>query len=435
MSIDSSRTGQSRRGANGRGRVRKRAIADGRSEDDSALEIRPSPDLIDRNWYRDPQIFELERERIFRHVWHFACTIADVRQPGDYFTVSVADEPVIVIRGKDRNLRAFLNVCSHRGVILTEDCIGSTGNCGAALRCMYHGWTYDTAGRLIGVPYHTAYGEKLDREALGLVSVRCETFGSLVFVAIDPLRPTLREFLGEAAEWMELAMKDIEPIGRVSWTYNGNWKLWHENFRDNYHPQFVHGLVSDLTPDYPEGGSNHGLRPGHSLLRWPIKAPHFDRFDKRLKERSGLEVDSLKAFSAIEAPDEFAPWYNIVALFPNFDFQQPGRHVHGMQVCNPIAIDQTRVDITFMAPIGDDEAARRYRLRTEALAMGCWGEVSVDDDEAAERGMIGLRSRGTRYSNIGRGTAPGQVGETLDEYSQREFYREYCHYLFEAGNA
>jgi benzoate/toluate 1,2-dioxygenase alpha subunit len=426
---------RSRKRANRSARAGTDNRSPGEAANGSGRERPPSPDLIDRNWYRDPEIFALERERIFRRAWHFACTLADVANPGDYYTVTVADEPVIVIRGKDGELRAFLNVCTHRGAILTEDCIGASGNCGAALRCMYHGWSFDTAGRLIGVPYHNAYGKDFDREALGLVPVHCESFESLVFVAIDPLRPTLGEFLGEAAAWMAPAMKEIEPIGRVSWTYDGNWKLWHENFRDNYHPQFVHGLVSDLTPDYPEGGSNHGLRPGHSLLRWPIKPPHFDRFDKRLKERSGLEVDSLKAFSAIEAPQEFAPWYNIVALFPNFDFQQPGPHVHGMQVCNPIAVDKTRVDITFMAPKGDDEPARRYRLRTEALAMGCWGEVSVDDDEAAERAMIGLRSRGTRYSNIGRGTAPGQVGETLDEYSQREFYREYCYYLFDAPGA
>ena len=338
------------------------------------------------------------------------------------------NEPIALYRGGDGRLFALENRCAHRQLPLS---LGHVDGC--RLTCMYHGWCYDTTGRLVGVPHPRAYGETLDRNALGLVPVKCETFGSFVFVALEPLRPTLREFLGEAAQWMEPAVRNLEAIGRASWIYDGNWKLWHENFRDNYHPQFAHGMVRDLTPDYAEDGSNHGLPPGHSLLRWPLKKPQFDRFDKRLKEVSGFDVNSMKALAGVRGAPPPTPWRHIVALFPNCDYQQPGEFAAGLQVCNPLTVDRTRVDIVYMAPIGEDAESRRARLQTAARTTGCWGEVSVDDCEAAERTTIGIKSRGTRYSNIGRGTAPGLVGDTLDEYSLREYYREYRHYLFDAA--
>lgn len=388
-------------------------------------------DLIDRDWYRDPEIFNLEQERIFRRVWHYACVGADVAHAGDFATLTVAGQPIIVLRGKDGALRAFLNACTHRGTALTEDCIGSKGNCGAALQCMYHAWTFDTTGRLIGVPHPEAYGPDFDREALGLVEICCRTFGSLVFVAIDPLRPTIADYLGDAAEWVEPAVQDVEIIGRASWTYEGNWKLWHENFRDNYHPPFVHRNVRNLDPKYSEDGANYALPPGHSMLRWPVKPRDYERYSKSLAEVAGFPVDALKALTALGPRTDSAPWRQIVALFPNMDYQQFGARASGLQVCNPLGVSKTRVDIIYLAPIGEDQKSREYRLRTVAQTTGCWGETSVDDNEAAERTTIGVRSRGTRCSNMGRGTAPGLVGETSDEYSLREFYREYRHYLFE----
>ena len=404
----------------------------------TGVEPKLPPDLIDRDWYRDANIFALERERIFRRAWHFACTVADVEKPGDYFTLTVAEQPIIVIRGRDGVLRAFLNACTHRGLALTEDCVGARGNCGAVLACMYHGWSFDTVGALTAVPYPEAYGPEFDRGKLGLVPVHCDTFGSLVFVALDPLRPTLKEFLGEAAEWMEPAVANIEPIGRVSWIYEGNWKLWHENFRDNYHPEFVHGMVRYLSHDYADGGSNHGLNPGHSLLRWPVKKPDFERFDRSLKKASGITVNSQKAFASSSTINRYStppsPWRNIIGLFPNFDYQQQAHFAASLQICNPLSVDRARIDIVYLAPRDDDEGIRQERLKSAARTTGCWGEVSVDDCEAAERATIGLKSTGTRYSNIGRGTTPGLVGETLDEYSLREYYREYRHYLYEADH-
>ena len=98
--------------------------------------------------YRSASFYGAEQEAIWRREWLLAGHVGDLRRPGDYLTASVAGEPLLVIRGQDGELRAFSNVCRHRAARVAD----RAGNCGKALRCPYHGWTYGLDGRLMGVP-------------------------------------------------------------------------------------------------------------------------------------------------------------------------------------------------------------------------------------------------------------------------------------------
>jgi phenylpropionate dioxygenase-like ring-hydroxylating dioxygenase large terminal subunit len=389
---------------------------------------------VDRQIYRDPQILELENELIFRRTWQYACTVHDVRAPGDYHTLTVAGEPVLVVRGDDGVLRAFYNACTHRAAVLTGE---RHGNCGRVLKCMYHAWAFSLRGDLVGVPYQEGYDPGFDRGAYGLVPVACETFCDLVFVALNPVVPTLAEYLGPFAARLAPYVTGIEPIGRNSWVYDGNWKAWHENFRDNYHPEFTHRAIHDLTPHYADAGGNWGFDEGHSVLQWagPGITSH-DRYVRNLERYSGVRLGPVAApverTSREGAPDE------VLAVFPNADFQPRttvnarGLKTGFIQTVTPLDTDRARVDLTVYSSVHDTPATRQEMLDNVADTQGSWGKISTDDTEAAYRVQLGGRAIGAGRNIYTRGTAPGNGGpsaQSRDEYSQRAFFRAYARYL------
>ena len=392
-------------------------------------------DRVSRDVYTSEEIFRLEKERVFARTWHFACLKSDLKKPGDFFTVTVADQPIIVLRGNDDVIRAFFNVCTHRAAILTgEKC----GNYGRVLKCMYHAWSFNLEGELVGVPYEESYGPDFDRANLGLVAVSVDTFFDLVFVAIDPRVPSLRDYLGEIVDHLGPYVDGIEAIGRNSWVYEGNWKLWHENFRDNYHPEFVHRNIHDIIPHYADRGGNWALEPGHSVLQWVAEAPNARNYTRSLRRYSGVEFadGDAPSFSNPEGFKEVPQ--EVLAVFPNLDFQ-PGPKDRGrgmkagyIQTVTPLSPDRSRVDMIVYSSLDDDPETRERNLENLADSQGSWGKISADDTEAAHRCQIGAYGSGTRESIFSRGVAPGNGGQdadSRDEYSLRIFYRTYDNYL------
>ena len=113
-----------------------------------ATDRAPLGPALEPNLYLEPEIVRLEQEAIFERTWQLAGHVSDLREPGSYLTTDVVDQPVLVVRDHDGEIRAFRNVCRHRGSRL----LSGSGQCGKAIRCLYHGWTYRLDGGLIGVP-------------------------------------------------------------------------------------------------------------------------------------------------------------------------------------------------------------------------------------------------------------------------------------------
>jgi choline monooxygenase len=196
------------------------------------------------SWYSDPEILRLEHVRIFRRSWQYAGVASDVAEPGAFFTCRAGDTPIVVVRGRDGDLRAFVNVCRHRG---SEVASGEGRR--ESLQCPYHAWTYNLEGTLRAAP-------RADREPgfdagdLSLVPLRLETWGPFLFVNAAAAAPPLAEALGTLALTVDPATLVFRE--RIEYSLAANWKVAVENYLECYHCPVAHPAFSrlvDVDPD------------------------------------------------------------------------------------------------------------------------------------------------------------------------------------------
>jgi len=233
-----------------------------------------SPTRIPASRYTCPEFAELEHERVWPRVWQIACSADHVSEAGDCFEYRVGRYSVLIVRGRDGELRAFQNACKHRGNLL---CAGSTQGL-QNLRCPYHGWTYDLRGALIGVPSPAGFGE-LDREALALTPVLVGTWGPMVFVNLDtqaaPLHAYLEDVPADSA-WLDL--EDFRCTATLLTRAPANWKLVADGFSETYHVQTLHremlGSIDDVNAPQQIWG-----HCGVSRQRYGVPSPRLQNPD------------------------------------------------------------------------------------------------------------------------------------------------------------
>ena len=197
-----------------------------------------------RRVYADPDIFELEMERMFGRAWLFVGHASQVPNPGDYFTTELGRQPVVMTRHRDGKVHVLFNRCTHRGAKVVNE------RCGHAARmtCLYHGWSFDTDGTLVAVPIPEGCAAEFRKEDFGLAPVPrvqriprfrvCESraqSGASFEDHIGPMKGNIDDLVDRAPDG-ELAF----DLGQHRYVYNGNWKLQVENVLDSYHVPFSH---------------------------------------------------------------------------------------------------------------------------------------------------------------------------------------------------
>ncbi len=219
--------------------------------------------------YTSETFYQREVERIFKRVWNFVDRVDRIPNPGDYFVFDYVGISTIIVRGADGQVRAFANTCRHRGSAI----IHGEGNC-KALRCPYHSWTYGLDGSLIATPYMNLT-EDFDAKRYGLAPVRLEILGGFMFVNFSADAPPLAEYLGDFVEnTAGYNFDDLVCVRRQVWEMNCNWKLFYENFAEQYHIPFIHKTSlykqkRKINPPEPCNGNYVALyvqHPGSRML-------------------------------------------------------------------------------------------------------------------------------------------------------------------------
>jgi choline monooxygenase len=194
--------------------------------------------------YTDPELLEAEQELIFERTWQLAGHVSALRRAGSYITAQTGSQPVLVVRDEHGALRAYRNICRHRASRL----LSGSGQCKAAIRCRYHGWTYRLDGSLIGVPEGLGFGPRLDKSALVLLPVRVEEMCGLVFVNLDAGAPPLAELVGDLPRRLApYRIETLQPFNPCGGTQPANWKVIADNYLEGYHIPIAHpGLMRML---------------------------------------------------------------------------------------------------------------------------------------------------------------------------------------------
>ena len=196
---------------------------------------------LPRELYVSDAAFEFDAQVMLKSVWLFACTVAHVKQPGDYFVFELASNSIIVVRGRDQQVRAFWNSCRHRG---SRICVEQRGRA-PRLTCPYHQWTYGLDGALLAA---RSMAEDFDKQDYGLTPVALENIGGLIFICMADEPPPIDRVKADIAD--QIAMYDLEKCKvavQDDLIEDANWKLVMENNRECYHCDAGHPeLVSVL---------------------------------------------------------------------------------------------------------------------------------------------------------------------------------------------
>lgn len=189
--------------------------------------------------YTSTSWYEGELDKIFRREWLCVGRQERIPNAGDYFTISIGPEPVVVVRGRDGIVRAFSNVCRHRGCMV----VSGAGN-GKALVCPYHNWTYGLTGELISTPGRPNPMDDIEgfnREDYGLVELRVDSWGGFVFVNFWKDGPALRSWLGDLPDFLaNYKFEEMHFEHELSYDVACNWKVYLENSMESYHSPILH---------------------------------------------------------------------------------------------------------------------------------------------------------------------------------------------------
>jgi len=312
-------------------------------------------ETVPSSWYTDPRFLKFENEIIFSKMWQNVGHLDKVPNPGDYFISTVADNPVVVVRDREGVLRAFYNVCRHRGgPLATND-----GNC-KVFQCHYHGWTYLLDGSLRGVPDFDRV-ELFDKKDFGLVPIQVATWENLVFVNLsnspDPIEKYFKG-IGERIAPMSLSGKNFYK--RVEYKVRCNWKVYMDNYLEGYHLPFVH---PELT-----------------------KMLDYTKYVTEAYDWYSLQFSPFSEEDSVYKRDEGEAFY--YCIFPNFMLNiLPGRLQTNVVV--PITHDLTRVIFDYYY----DDIASENTLKLAEEDLRYSDSVQAEDIEICEHVQRGLSSR------------------------------------------
>jgi Rieske 2Fe-2S family protein len=336
------------------------------------------------SWYHSEAIFQIERERLFCREWFCALREEELPRSGDHRVLDLFGESVLIVRNREGVLRAFYNVCRHRGARLCRapeerDAWGVAlaGGIGAGrlIVCPYHRWSYDLDGALVSAP-HLAGGADFHKADFHLYPVGLECWGGFVFVHLTPASaPPLAAQLGEvAARVQRYPLAELRIGATRRYEVAANWKILCENYNECYHCGGVHPELAALVPAFREGGG--------ASLDWARGVPH--REGAYTFTTSG--TSARRAFPGLDADERVR--HKGELLYPNLFLSLACDHA-AVFLLKPLAANRTEVVCHFL--FEPSELAKPEFDATDAVDF--WDLVNRQDWSVCESVQRGSAAR------------------------------------------
>ncbi len=409
--------------------------------------------VVGRRIFSDEEIFQMELQQIFARCWLYLAHESQIASPGDYVNINMGQEPVLVCRDRDGKIHAFINSCTHRGNSVCRADMGNT----KSFVCPYHGWSYDTQGRLVGVPGHdTLYHGELKQEEWGLGKVaQVASYQGLIFGNFDPEAPPLEEYLGDIRWGLDLLFEQGDFVavpGTVRWVMDCNWKFPADNsIGDMYHADITHR--SAILVGHAQGT---GTQKGYDGKMIPYNKRYLDGFTVVAEYGHGFtanytmegEIDLNSPLSKWRTNPEvqrrLGPTRSRVNraninVFPNLFVNSGSRE---LMLHNPLGVAETEAWKTILVDKNLPPEVQRMQVGASNRHFGPAGIFEQDDGEnwvqsTAAAGTPVSRRYDLNYAmGLGKGEiVPGQNGEPprvetlVNEHAQLWLYRCWSEYM------
>ncbi|HEY9228102.1 MAG TPA: aromatic ring-hydroxylating dioxygenase subunit alpha [Gemmatimonadaceae bacterium] len=335
---------------------------------------RSGAQTMPRERYTSPELLAEEKERIFARHWNCVGRASRLASPGDYIVRDIAGESLIILRDRGGELRAFFNVCRHRG---TQICNARSGQFSETIQCPYHAWTYATDGRLIGAP-HMQDVESFDKRDFSLHSAALAVWEGFIFVNLSREPQPFDEWFAPMLRRLERYNLAGLAIGHsVTYDVRANWKLVFQNYSECLHCPMIHPELSTVLP-YQSGANDLVEGPflgGYMEIMSPNESATLSgRACGRLVNPSLADDDRHRAF-----------YYT---LMPNLMLSIHPDYVN-YYLLTPVAADRTIVESEWMFhPSNNGDPAFN-----PSDAIGFWDVTNKQDWDIVERSQLGVSSR------------------------------------------
>jgi benzoate/toluate 1,2-dioxygenase alpha subunit len=389
------------------------------------------PDRVHRDVYIDPEVFQLEMERLWSRTWVYAGHTSQVPRPGDFITADIAAKPVILVRHTDGNVRVLMNRCAHKGTKVVYDYAGNTGK---TFRCPYHAWTYRTDGSLLQVPLKDGYeGTRVyeTQAARGLTPIKHETYRGFVFARLAD-GPGFREYFGDSLSSID-NLADRSPEGELEiaggclrYLHNCNWKMFVENLNDTMHPMIVHASSAGTAKKLWEGKPADLPKPMAIEQYAPFANDYkfFDDMGVRVYPHghgfSGVNFSIHSSYSAVTDYEQMMEQAygeerakQILGTVRHNTVYYPSLTIKGaiqsIRVARPLAADKTLIESWTFRLKGAPAKLLERTVMYNRLINSPMSVVGHDDLHCYRSAQEGLMAQGHEWVSLHRNFDPSEL--------------------------
>jgi len=381
---------------------------------------------VHKDIYIDEEVFSLEMEHLFANTWIYVGHASQVPKLGDFYSTTVGDQPVVMVRHSDNTVRVLMNRCAHKGVQVAPDGYGNTGK---FFRCPYHAWTYKTDGSILSIPLKKGYentGLEECEASKGMVAVGAlKDYREFIFCRLAKTGISFEDYFGDSLSTLD-NMVERSPEGKLEvaggvmrYLHHCNWKMLVDNQTDTCHPMVAHESSAGTAVKVWESAPSGTPKPMAVELFAPFVNPYefFEKMGIRIwvngHGHTGVSDSIHAAYSSVPGYGEsMTAFYgeerakkilgdvrHNTVYFPNLMVKGP---IQTLRLFKPIAANKTLVESWTFRLVGAPDLLLERTLMYNRLVNAPTSVVGHDDLEMYERAQAGLQSRFSEWVNVGR---------------------------------